>query len=128
MGDSTYDASFAEWRRILKPLTQENGGIPHLNGHVIRLVEVLAQVEEVGGQQRSLAAAKQEMSQQLKVLVVEGRKIAAFLKSGLREHYGRKAEKLTEYGLQPFRGNKAAKPEESVELDPPSPASSTPTF
>jgi hypothetical protein len=128
MGDSTYDASFAEWRRIINPLTKENGEIPHLTGHVIRLSEVLSQVEEIGGQQRSLAAAKQEMSQQLKGLVVEGRRIAAFLKTGLREHHGRKAERLTEYGLQPFRGNKTAKLEEPAEAEPPAPDFPNPTF
>lgn len=69
-----------------------------------KLTNVLTQVDQIEGRQLSLAAEKQEMSQQLKVLVVEGRKIAAFLKAGVRDHYGRRAEKLTEYSLQPFRG------------------------
>jgi hypothetical protein len=60
-------------------------------------------------------------------LVVEGRKTAAFLKAGLRDHYGRRAEKLTEYGVQPFRGNKTAKPEEPVELEPLASSTTTPT-
>lgn len=129
MAGITYDASFAEWRRILKPFANnKNGETPHLEGHVTRLLSVLSQVEEIEGRQKSLAAAKQEMSQQLKALVVEGRKIATFLKAGLREHYGRGGEKLTEHGLQPFRGNKTAKPEEPVELESPAPASPTPTI
>jgi hypothetical protein len=56
---------------------------------------------------------------------IESRKIAAFLKGGLRDHYGRSGEKLTEHGLQPFRGNKPAKPEEPVEQ--PAPSAPTPT-
>jgi hypothetical protein len=129
MAGITYDASFAEWRRILKPFANKNGETPHLEGHVAKLMNVLTQVEEIEGRQMSLAAAKQEMSQQLKTLVVEGRKIATFLKAGLREHHGRGGEKLTEYGLQPFRGNnKTAKPEEPAELEPPAPASQTPTI
>ena len=130
MADRTYDASFAEWRRLLKPFANKNGSngeIPHLGGHVTKLTNVLTQAGEIEGRQMSLAADKQEMSQQLKALVVEGRKIAAFLKAGLRDHYGRSAEKLTEHGLQPFRGNKTAKPEEPVELKPPAPAFQTPT-
>lgn len=128
MAGETFDASFAEWRRILKPFANNNGELPHLDGHVIKLLSLLAQVEEIAGRQRALAAAKQEMTQQLNALVVEGRKIAAFLKAGLREHYGRKAEKLTEYGLQPFRGFKTAKPEEPAEIEPSAPTSSTPTL
>lgn len=125
MADRTYDASFAEWRRILKPFLGKNEEIPHLGGHVTKLTNVLAQVDEIEGRQLSLAAEKQEMSQRLKALVVEGRKLAAFLKAGLRDHYGRSAEKLTEHGMQPFRGNKVAKPEEPGELE--APAAQAPT-
>jgi hypothetical protein len=87
---------------------------------------VLTQADEIEGQQAALAANKQELSQKLKALILEGRKIAAFLKAGLREHFGRSAEKLTEYGLQPFRGFKA-KPEEPAAATPPAADSKTPT-
>ncbi len=117
MANETYDESFAEWRRLLKPFfANKSGEISLLEGHVTRLMDVLTQAGEIEGQQASLAAAKQERSQQLQGLVVEGRKIAAFVKAGLRDHYGRRSEKLTEYGLQPFRGfKKTTKPEEPVE-------------
>ena len=123
MADSntTYDASFAEWRRLLKPLANNIGEIPHLEGHRTKLESVLTRVDEIVAQQGALAAAKQEASRQLKELVVEGRKIATFVKAGIREHYGRRGEKLTEYGVQPFRGFKPAKPaepEEPVETTP----------
>jgi len=110
----TYDATFGSWRRLLKPFLNKNE-VPHVDGHVARLTAVLTRVDEIEGQQASLTAAKQEMSQELKGLVVEGRKIAAFIRTVLRDHHGRKAEKLVEYGLQPFRGNKPAKGEEPVE-------------
>ena len=127
MKGNTYDASFAEWRRILKPFANKAGETPHLEGHVAKLTSLLAQVDEIDGRQKALAAAKQEMSQQLKALVVEGRKAAAFLKTGLRDHYGRRAEKLTEYGLQPFRGNKPAKTEEPIEVQQAASSTTTPT-
>ena len=129
MGDSnqTYDASFAEWRRILKPHADKSVEIPLLEGHFTRLGSVLTQVEAIEGQQLRLTAAKQEMSKQLKGLVVEGRKIAAFLKAGLRDHHGRDSEKLAEYGMQPFRGNKPAKSDEPVEVKQPASSKTTPT-
>jgi len=125
MANETYDASFAQWRRLLKPFANKSEGVPLLEGHVTKLTTLLTKVEEIQGQQAALAAAKQEMSQQLKGLVVEGRKLAAFIKAGLRDYYGRKAEKLTEYGLQPFRGNKPVKLEEPVEAKKPKAGSET---
>ncbi len=124
MANPTYDGSRAEWRRLLKPRTNKSGEIPHLEGHWAKLESVLTQADEIEGQQAALAANKQELSQKLKALILEGRKIAAFLKAGLREHFGKSAERLAEYGLQPFRGFKKAKPEEPVEVKPPT---STPT-
>lgn len=123
----TYDATFGEWRRILKPFLDQTEEIPHLGGHVTRLTSLLARVDEVEGRQAAFAAAKQEASQKLKALVVEGRKIAAFIKAGLRDHHGRGSEKLTEYGLQPFRGNKSATLEEPIEIEQPALSTTTPT-
>ena len=123
----TYDATFGGWRRILKPFANKSEEIPLLEGHVTKLTSVLTRVDEIEGRQASLTASKQEMSQELKGLIVEGRKIAAFIKAGLRDHYGRRAEKLAEYGLQPFRGNKSAQLEEPVEVQQPASSTTTPT-
>lgn len=123
----TYDSSFGEWRRILKPFANKTEELAHLEGHVTRLTSVLTRADQIEGQQAFLAASKQEMSQELKGLLVEGRKLAAFIKAGLRDHYGRKAEKLTEYGMQPFRGRKPAQLDEPVEIEPPSPSKTHPS-
>ncbi len=115
MARNRYAVNFAEWRRLIKPLSTNNGDTPYLEGHRARLEALLAQVTEIETQQAALTASKQEMSRQLKALTVEGNRVAAFLKSGIRERYGRTAEKMVEYGLQPFRGKKTAKPEEPEE-------------
>ena len=129
MARNTYAETFAGWRRLIKPLSTNNGDTPYLEGHRARLEALLAQVTEIETQQATLTASKQEMSKQLKALTVEGNSVAAFLKSGIRERYGRTAEKLVEYGLQPFRGNKTTKPEEpTFELEPSAPSSSTSTL
>ncbi|HKH49917.1 MAG TPA: hypothetical protein VKM72_35130 [Thermoanaerobaculia bacterium] len=122
MARNTYPETFAEWRRLVQPLSTNNGDTPHLEGHRTRLEALMTQVEEIEKQQAALTAAKQEASKQLKALVAEGRKVAAFLKAGIRERYGRTAEKLVEFSLQPFRGKKTAKPEEPTEVKPPAPA------
>ncbi len=130
MARNTYAVTFAEWRRLIKPLSTNNEDTPYLEGHRTRLEALLAQVTEIEAEQAVLTARKQEMSKQLKTLTVEGNRVAAFLKAGIRERFGRTAEKLVEYGLQPFRGKKTAKPEEPeepVEVKAPASASADPT-
>lgn len=125
MARNTNAVTFAEWRRLLKPFASKNGDTPHLEGHRVRLEALLAQVLEIESQQLALTSAKQDLSRQIEALTAEGRKVASFLKAGIREKYGRTSEKLVEYGMQPFRGIKKkeepAEPEEPVEVEPPAP-------
>lgn len=125
MGDNTQDAFIAEWRRLLKPRANNQGELPHLDGHWTKLETVLTQIDVIETEQALLTAAKQERTQQLNVLITEGRSIATFVKAGIREHYGRRAEKLAEYGMQPFRGFKKKKPEEPTEATKPASAATT---
>lgn len=119
-----------EWRMLVKSGKSNTGDVGHLEAHLDRLGTFLTQVDEIEKQQAALTASKQEASKQLRTLLVDGNKVATFIKAGLRERYGRQAEKLVEFGLQPFRGRprKETKPEEPVE--PPvkaaSPAQTTP--
>lgn len=124
MARNSNPETLAEWRRLIQPLPTNQADTPYLEGHYTRLSALLTQVEDIEKQQAALTAAKQEASKQLKALVVEGRKVAAFIKAGLREKYGRGAEKLVEFGLRPFRGKKTAKPEEP-EVQPPAPTPTT---
>ncbi len=50
--------------------------------------------------------------------MIEGAKLATVMRGGLKHRYGSRAEKLTEFGLQPFRGRKA-KPAETPDVPPP---------
>jgi hypothetical protein len=53
--------------------------------------------------QASFAASKQQASQQLTSLMLECQRLATVLRFSLKQHYGPRSEKLTEFGLQPFR-------------------------
>jgi hypothetical protein len=105
-----------EWRMLLKSGKANTGDVDHLEKHLGKLETFLIQVDDIEKQQALLTASKQEASKQLRTLLVDGSKVATFIKAGLREHYGNRAEKLVEFGLRPFRGRprKVAKPEEPV--------------
>lgn len=111
---------------LLKSGKANTGDVDHLEKHLGKLETFMIQVDEIEKQQALLTASKQEASKQLRTLLVDGSKVATFIKAGLREHYGHRAEKLVEFGLQPFRGRprKVVKPEEPVK--PPAEPAATP--
>jgi hypothetical protein len=63
-------------------------------------------------------ASKQEKTQELQTALVEGQRLGTVLRLAVKQHYGISAEKLTEFGLQPFRG-RSRKAREEPEPPPP---------
>jgi hypothetical protein len=58
-----------------------------------------------------MAASKQETSKQLKAILAEGNRLMTGVRKMIADQYGIEAEKLTEFGIQPFRGRtRKAKP------------------
>ena len=98
--------------------------IPHLESSRDKLEGLLSQMGPLITQQADLAAQRQEVSKKIRELLSEARRLGAFLRAGLKQHYGPRSEKLATFKLQPFRGRKTAKPEEPEA--PPAPAPTSP--
>ena len=111
--ETTYAGMLGDLQRLLTSLTANSAELPHLEAPRIKLEKLLAQAQEVTKQQAAAAAVKQEASEQLQTMVVEGNRLGNVLRVMLKEHYGVRAPKLAEFGLQPFRGRprKAGSPE-----------------
>jgi len=105
-----------DWRRLIPPLVANAADIPHLEAPRVQLETVDTEVEDLLAQQASLTAQKQEISRRLQVRTAEGRRLATFLRTGIKQHYGIRSEKLAEFNLQPFRGRKKVAPEEPEEV------------
>ena len=59
--------------------------------------------------------------------MVEGERLANLLRVNLKQHYGIRSEKLSAFGLQPFRGRKGKEaPEAPISSTPPVTAPPTP--
>ena len=86
-----------------KALAANSGELSHLEVPRGKLDALLDQVKDLTAQQASLSASKQEVSKRLAELLREGLFLMTFLDAGVTQHYGNRAEKLTEFGLQPFR-------------------------
>jgi hypothetical protein len=106
MPNETVGQTLSGWQELTSSLTNNTNEIPHLEGHRARLGDLLKQAQDLSTQQAALTASKQEVSKKLQGVVDEGRKIATFLRVGIRQHYGTRAEKLVEFGLRPFRGRR----------------------
>jgi len=79
----------------------------------------------VGESRRSRAAA--EATKNLQAVLVEGRKLATFLRGGVKQRYGDRSEKLVEFGLAPFpqKAKATVEPKPPVTPPPPTPHPTT---
>jgi hypothetical protein len=114
--------------RLTAAMAANSADLPHLDGVRGRLEKLLADAQETAKQQAALIASKQEATLRLRTLLTEGQRVATGALKMLQENYGLRAEKLAEFGLQPFRGRKvkAQPPEEPAPslapASPPAPA------
>ena len=102
-----YGLTFNGWERLDRKLEQYMADFPHLEAPRLRLREMIGLGAELVAQQALHTAGKQEATQRLQELLAEGRKLATFLRTGVKQHYGNRSEKLAEFDLQPFRGRKS---------------------
>jgi len=77
--------------------------LPHLREPVARLSEMLNALRSLMVEQARLAAERQDISKQIAELSNQAQKLMTFLDTGVKQHYGNRSERLTAYGLQPFR-------------------------
>jgi hypothetical protein len=105
---SSNSKSFGEvvshWSLLGAGLAANAGDIPHLDGHRLLLQGITTQALGVLSEQKIQAAAKHVLSRRVEILLDQGTKLASFLRAGVKQHYGTRSEKLTEFDLLPFRG------------------------
>jgi hypothetical protein len=95
-----------DWEQTNVSVAANINEVPHLEAPRAKLQTTLEEVRSLLTQQDLHAAAKQQVSQRLRILLADGRKLATFLRTGIKEHFGNRNEKLVEFGIQPFRRRK----------------------
>lgn len=86
-----------------KALAANSEDLSHLEVPRNQLNTMSTEIKDLSAEQASLTAKKQEVTKRLSDLVGAARKLLTFVDTGVRQHYGNRAEKLVEFGLQPFR-------------------------
>ena len=123
--ETTYDGLLGDLERLITALLANAGELQYMEGTRLRMEQVLNATRAVAQEQASLTAAKQDASRRILRLILDGQRLVTAARKMLRAHYGLDAEKLAEFGVQPFRGRNRRKapglpPPEAVKpADPP---------
>ena len=94
------------WDRMATAVTVNNEQVSHLEVSVPKLQERSQRARSLYAQYAAMMAAKQEVWKELQQVLEEGNAVMRYLQEGVRAHYGKRNEKLVEFGVQPFRGIK----------------------
>lgn len=119
--DRQYMNTVNGWDRIITAVSTNAGEVPQLEINLGKLRAKTEGVRSLYAQHAALAAARQETTQELQQMIEEGDELVRFLKAGAKAHYGKRSEKLIEFGVQPLRGRARRKPTE-----PPAPETTAP--
>ncbi len=103
---TSYSDHLNDWQLLLTALEDNEGNLPQLTLQREKLESFLSQALARVNTQAVHTAAKQVASSELAALIEQGRKLATVLRASVREHYGSRSERLTEFHIQPFRGKK----------------------
>jgi hypothetical protein len=118
-----YGTTLNGWQRLLTSMEANAQDFTQLEAYRTQMQSMLDAARQAAKEQTAMAAAKQDATQRLNDFLVEGRKLATFLRGGVKQRYGDKSEKLVEFDLAPARP-KAKTPEPAK---PPAPVPSPST-
>ena len=98
-----YGVTLNGWERLLASLEVNTQDFPQFESYRTQLKAMLEAARESAAHQAAMAATKQEATKRLQGTLADGRKLANFLRNGIRQRYGNRAEKLVEFDLKPLR-------------------------
>jgi molybdopterin converting factor small subunit len=94
------------WDKMDTAVTANNEQVAHLEVSLPKLRQRSQRARSLYAQYAAMVAAKQEVWKELQQVLEEGDAVMRYLKEGVRAHYGKRNEKLVEFGVRPFRGIK----------------------
>jgi hypothetical protein len=116
-----YGATLNGWEHLLTSMETNADDFKALEPYRAELKSKLDAARAASAQQAAMEATKQEATKSLRQMLVEGRKLATFLRGGVKQRYGDKSEKLVEFGLAPLRPKAKASGGQKPPATPPPP-------
>lgn len=106
--ERTRAAKLRDWQRLLTALREHHTDLPHLERHREQLETLLHHAQELVQTQAALSSIRHGATKQLSELLADGQRLMTVLRYSVRQHYGPSAEKLSSFGIQPFRSRNLA--------------------
>lgn len=106
----------AQWESLLTSIAANAADLPQLELARTDLQKKLEEIQALRTLQGVHQAAKQDAVKKIAATIKEGKQLAVFLRTGVRQRFGKESEKLIEFGVPPFRGRRrtsATPPSES---------------
>ncbi len=91
------------WDKIDTAMTTNDPEVGHLGFKLPTLRTNSQRMRSLYAQHAALAAARQTITQDMQRLIDEGDQIFRMLREALKDHYGKRNEKLVEFGVEPLR-------------------------
>lgn len=98
-----YTHRFNTWDQTTSAVTANGPILQHLEVPNTKLINLSGNVRSLVMEQAALDARKQEITKLLKQYMQEGDTLTDLLRTGVRQHFGYRNEKLVEFGIQPLR-------------------------
>jgi hypothetical protein len=125
--ETTYSGILGEWQRLLDAMSANTTDLPHLELARSLFVDHLNQTQALLRRQAAQVAEKQQSSQDLRVKISDGQRMATMLRQGIKQYFGIRSEKMAEFGLAPYRGRTGRKKPGNPDPPPPPTETAAPT-
>ena len=91
------------WEKMDTAMTANDAEVAHLGFKLPALREMSKQMRALYAEHAALAASRQAITQQMQKLIDDGDQIFRMLREAVKDHYGKRNEKLVEFGVEPVR-------------------------
>lgn len=91
------------WEKMDTAITANDPAVAHLGFRLPALRGKSQRMRTLYAEHAALAASRQAITQEMQKLIEEGDQIFRMLREGLKDHYGKRNEKLVEFGVEPLR-------------------------
>ncbi|HEX4962232.1 MAG TPA: hypothetical protein VF173_15460 [Thermoanaerobaculia bacterium] len=100
---ASYADVIADWEALLAAMAANAAALQELEANRAAFEDHVAKTKAAKARQDAQRAGRQDATQELNKLVLDGRELAAQLRVQVKAKIGRKSEKLVQFGIAPLR-------------------------
>ena len=106
MSAQAFALEMADWEALRNAAHDTAPNLPDAQRALAAFEDIMVKVQEMKARQGSLTAARQEATQSLNKLMVDGRDLAMRLQAVVKSNLGPKSERLVQFKIAPLRKRK----------------------